>query len=432
MDANSVSGSLRRRTTVLALALATGLATMIGLLPAAPAHAGTLAKTGAMWISAQRVEGRTTTFVATWPKVARARYYEVDFLASPTQKALGGSTVQRSRRTHTIKVRATGAAMQTGVVKGLAPGTVYCLQVRARAGRVAGRHSPVFCKQTTRANRGRIAGTVPLAVGTFNVCSAACSTMASWASRRPEVLRRIREMNVGLRGRPIDVLAVQEGRNAVDRGGFLDTSLAGTFTKACVTSKSLQAVYVRDSTYSVVRGGAGSMTFDAYGDGAHGACWARVRENTTGTEVVVVSLHLDVIPSHETVRARETSAVLVRAAADNPGTRVVLAGDFNSHRGHSYDGPRAVLAAKGYDDGYDQSLVYRSVPLRNSGCGPDGSVKLSYTWGLHIDRVFAPAGVAVTSWEVDYRMRSAARYASPMASDHNPVVVELRLPVTPV
>ncbi|MDN5745719.1 MAG: endonuclease/exonuclease/phosphatase family protein, partial [Nocardioidaceae bacterium] len=210
-------------------------------------------------------------------------------------------------------------------------------------------------------------------------------------------------------------------------------ALAGTFSQACQTIEGTthdnQSVFVRDATYEVVDGSQGGLRFDAprYDDPTHGACWAKIRERASGLEVVIVGLHLrdGTGTANDRVRAAETAELMDRVAQAHPDTPVVFAGDSNSTRTRALDGPRVELAKGGYLDAYEESALYRTRPYRNSACGPTGAVRKSTTWGDHIDRVFAPPGVHVSSWEVDYRIKSTSRYQTPLASDHNPVVVSL-------
>lgn len=374
------------------------------------------------WVDQQALE-RTTAGTRTrlrlrWPARSQAIGYQIDFAPSPT----GGIVdVQRSTRKRTVAVAAAGSGLQAASIGGLTPGTTYCFQVRG-AGRAGyGLRSTRRCKVTMSAGRPRPAQATPLVVGTFNTCSNACP---DWRTRRPLVTGRVQQMQ--LDGRAADVVAIQEGYQATDA---LAADLAGTFVEGCRSEGRLQSLFVRAGTYEVLANTAGSIGFGPdFNDPSHGACWVRVKSRDTGQEVIVVSLHLLNGTSADAVRGSETQRVIDQVTAAAAGAPIVFAGDFNSHRSRAIDAPRIRLAGIGAEDGYDQAASYQSLPYLNSACaGPLPCA--SWLWGDHIDRVFAGPGIHVAAWKVDYRMRSG-RYLTPAPSDHNPVLVSLRIPVT--
>ena len=423
------------RTLTVAVAMLACLAALLVAATAAPGSAATttpVARAGAMWQAQQKIGSHSVAVLMQWARVKGATTYEVDY--APSTKAINGAGIQKSKKKRTLKVSGTKASVQARRVTGLKPGTIYCFQVRGRHGKKVGYRGPAHCKVTAELNRARKDPFVQMVVGTFNVCSGKCGTLLPWSRRRALVRQRILEMNVGSRGRAADVVAVQEANEAT--AWLREDALAGTFTQACQTiegtSHDNQSVFVRNKTYEVVRGSQGGLRFDGaqYDDPTHGACWARVKERASGLEAVVVGLHLrdGTGTANDRVRRAETAAILDRVAKAHPDTPVVLAGDTNSTRTRALDGPRVALEGAGFRDAYEESALYRSRPYRNSACGATGAVRKSITWGDHIDRVFVPADVHVSSWEVDYRIRTASRYVTPLASDHNPVVISLLFP----
>lgn len=384
------------------------------------------------WVASQDLQsslsGDRTAITLRWPRSSRAAGYEIDYAPSPSGALID---IQASRARRTLTVRATSASTQSATVAGLTPGVVHCFQVRATGSAGASGRGARHCKMAMRASRVEPAAAVPLSIGTFNTCSAACADeLGTWSQRAPAALDRVLSMHAGVDGRPIDVLAVQEGHQSTER---FEDDLDGTFTKACASGGRLQSVFVRDDTWQVVAGTADSVVFSAWDDATHGACWVRIRDVITGLEVVVVGLHL-YHPSDaaaDAVRAQEIDWLADRVEADFPDVPIVYAGDTNSHRTRQTDAPRLRLEQSGLDDAYDQAALYASLPSRNSACGKvclaDRSILTSVVWGDHVDRVFAPADVRVASWKLDVRL-DGNRYAAPLLSDHNPVVVELRFP----
>jgi len=423
----------RRPTLVVLLAV-------LALVPATTAAAA-LPKAGAPRAVAQSVSGRTVTLTIAWPRVKGATRYEVDLVASRSGRALTGAQVTRSSATRTRTFAATKGAEQTARLTRLTPGTVYCVVVRGLRGTTGvGPRSAPHCRMTTERDRVATKGRERLAVATYNVCSRCASgRLAAWGpSRARLVAARISRLSVGTPARRADVVAVQEADRALAEGdgrGDLEDALAGTFTRACTPGDGTGDPYdndvgvlLRDATLTAVPGTAGGMTFDRFDhDVTHGACWVEARSRATHRTYVVVAMHLDERAGADTNRRRETAAVHAAVTKALPGRTVVYAGDTNSSRTRTVDGPRLALAAKGYDDAYDVALRYRSHTQQNSAIGTSGTVRTSMTWGDHIDRVLVPRGVTVAAWKVDHRLASRTRYATPLASDHDPVVVDLRL-----
>lgn len=418
-----------RRWVAMLAALACALPLLA--LAAAPAHAARPNKAGAVWMTHQvQRTGPTVSLRLEWAKIRGATSYEVEYATS--SGSIARTEVQGSRYKRTLKVRGDRDNVQALMVDRLAPGKTYCFQVRGRNSAGYGLRGPVHCKVTVRTSRPKPAASIPLVVGTYNTCSSACAgSLGAWRSRGPWVRNRILQMNVS--GRAVDVVAIQEGNEATS---YLTSELDGTFTRGCQTGDGTnnvyhdnQSVFVRDATYDVVAGTRDGLNFERYGDKAHGACWVMVREKHSRQEVVVVGLHLwppsDAAGDAE--RARQIDLVADTVSGQFPNSTIVYAGDFNSNRSRATDTPLKRLYADGQDDAYDQALRYLTRPYRNSATGTSTTPKTSTTWGDHVDRVFAPAGVHVAGWKVDYRM-DGSRYASPMPSDHNPVLVSLLIP----
>lgn len=405
-------------------------------LAAAPAHAAKPSKAGAVWMTHQIPRtGPTVSLRLEWARIRGATSYEVEFAAS--SGSIARTEVQGSRYKRTLKVRGDRDNVQAVMVNNLLPGRTYCFQLRGRNSSGYGYRGGIHCKVTVRTSRAKPASSIPLVVGTYNTCSSACaSSLGPWSGRGPWVRNRILQMNVGRSGRSVDVVAIQEGNEATS---YLTSELDGTFTRGCQTGDGTgnryhdnQSIFVRDDTYDIVPNTADGLNFERYDDPSHGACWVTVREKQSQQEVVVVSVHL--WPQSGSVgdieRARQMDLVADTVRSDHPDATIVYAGDFNSTRSREVDAPLKRLYADGQDDAYDQALLYLSRPNRNSATGTTTTPRTSTTWGDHIDRVFAPAGVHMATWEVDYRM-DGSKYASPMPSDHNPVLVSLLIPATP-
>lgn len=431
------------------LALATALAFVLSALAAAPAEAR---PAGAKWpwVVAQTVQANgKVSMRLEWKKIARAKKYRIDY--APLKGSLTSGEVQKSRKKKSKVVKGGPGKLKHGVVSNLKPGKVYCFQVYGVSGKTYGNRGGVHCKMATRANRRPAASTSPLVVGTYNTCSAACTTLAPWNQRRTGVRDRILQMRTA--GRAADVVAIQEGNNAVPYfDGTSATELskpAGSpavnlpgFTKGCQNVDGAkgpnntrlgihnQALYVRTSTYDVIPGTAGGMDFKSLtGNYAQGACWVKVRNRATKHEVVVVSVHL--ASGSASVKTRQLGAVIdrINAKQNLKSTPKVFAGDFNSNASHTSrkaDAPLSYMMARGYDSAYDMANRIENKPYYNSGGAGAVKAPTSWTWGDHVDRVYVAPGVHVASWKVDYRItggRNVQRVA-----DHNPIEALLLFP----
>ena len=384
------------------------------------------------WVDAQRLEGTPPTGVTvtlTWPRTAGARSYQVDW-------APGTGDVQRSSAKRTVTAAVSGTPDEHRAIGGLKAGQPYCFQVRAVGKWGVGPRSTTACKITLPANRPPRPTASALTMATWNLCSSMCS---GWKTRGPLAQARIAGLNA-------DVVSVQEAMSATPG---LTTGLASSgYVRGCQVGDGVpglgsgpagrQALFVRSATYRVVDGTAGGIVFSQVKSvyPSHGACWVRVENVATGQQVVVASVHLvqPIGAAYDRGREKQTNELMAAIARQYPtgAPPIVLAGDFNSHRGRADDAPRRVLEAKGYHDGYDAAESFLSPTYRKSAHGWSTTPATDYRWGRHMDRVFAPAGAEVASWRIEEPMTPEGdRYAG-LLSDHSPVIVSLRIPLGPV
>ncbi|GAA1537615.1 endonuclease/exonuclease/phosphatase family protein [Nocardioides humi] len=413
--------SVYRRAARCLLALLTALALSLGLLGSAvPAQAA--GKPGAPWVSGQQVQRGGVTVSLDWDPVAGATGYGV-LVSTAGPDVYPGDDPQR------LTVTAAGAHAD---IAGLAPGTTYCFAVT-----VNGNGGPRSCKVTPPRDRAVTATALATTVATFNVgCGSKknCNKGWKWKKRQKKVVKSVNRMNA-------DVMVFVEAHLAHKYGK--KKRLLGKVMKkrgyalACRTQMSKkrqlfsQVVYVRSSVYAVVdpKQNSKGTRFKMFKDRNHGYCHALVQHRATGRQIAVAALHLR-DGRDDAKRQAETSYVLGQVQARFAGHPIVLMGDYNSHRGRDRRGesdtPRRVLEAAGFADSSDIAASL-TLPYLNSAQGFKVNPPRSSTWPTHVDRIFVSPGITVPSWE-NLALLAGNKYATPMASDHNPVRATLYIP----
>lgn len=390
---------------------------LAGLAPAVAS--GTPSQVGLVTFTNASLNGSNATLTFNWPKPKNARSYEV-FVSTSYSK------LPRARVAKT-----TSKTMIT--ISWLKPGTNYYVQVRARNGKKVGNRSQRVGR-TTISSHGSNSGPT-YSVMTYNICSEqpGCLTPWSWEQRRPRVL------GVVAYYRP-DVLMLQESKNLAQS----DTAAIPGYTRAAYYSS--KALFIKTGRFDIVpldgtQTGWPPGTFascEAATDqrigcidlGGKYAVWAELSDReAAGKRVVFVSVHLTSGKSESSAlkRKAETQALISGINEINPQRLpVVIGGDFNSHRNRPADYPGWLLKAAGFGDGFD---LAESVSRQhyNSYNGFRPKPTLSVTWGDHNDHVWAqPGRVRVQSWANVGPIRDGV-YSSPIPSDHNPILVRLRV-----
>lgn len=410
-------GSLNRRWRNVVAAVATA-ALGLGLAAGVPSAVADT-EVGAPWVSGQNVVGKTVSVTLKWDAVRGVPAYDVAWATSMDYPfSVGG---------HAEELGFQGTEL---VIPRLAPGTTYCFAVRP-AGGGGGTRS---CKVTTPLSRAVKPTKLAMKVGTFNVrcgSKSKCNGGWKWKKRQKKVLSSVNLMGT-------DVIGFQEG-NLAHKYGKKKRRLGKAMPKrgfelACQTDRKKdlfsQTVYVRSSVYQVMgKKFSKGRRFSNFNDPDHGFCYSLIRHRATGRQIVAVSLHLHDGKSAGPARRNEINYVLKRLARFG-STPTVIVGDFNSHRGLDrlglVDLPRVALEAKGFADSSDIAEQL-TLPYLNSATGFDVKPPRSTTWPTHTDRLFVSPGITVASWAVVAVLRGAL-YATPMASDHNPVKATLYIP----
>jgi endonuclease/exonuclease/phosphatase family metal-dependent hydrolase len=291
----------------------------------------------------------------------------------------------------------------------LRAGKVYCFRVRAVAGDRAGAWSRTVCKPTL-ATQGRKAGP-SYRVLTYNICSALCD---HWDARRAPVRDMVRN------ARP----AVAMLQESVGTSGLAAELAPDYVVAAQARGKTILALADR---FRVKRTGLIVLNSRS----SRWAVWAVLADREhAGRRVLFVNAHLTAGGDNAEVdghRAEETRTLLRETAAANPkGFPVVHGGDYNTHRSRVYDTPRRIFARAGYADAFDLGRRYLRPQWSSYNAGK-ARPRLGYPFAEHIDTFWVdPGGTRVARW-ANAATVVDGRYLSPFPSDHNPILVRIRV-----
>lgn len=253
-----------------------------------------------------------------------------------------------------------------------------------------------------------------------------------WSQRRLPAAELIKSVNP-------DVVGVQEGQEFVRDGvrqvddlhaalnsigadyGLADTDANGPPTRA-----GSYILYKRSVYAPVGQGGHWSLGYERYW-----AAYQVLRNVNSGAEFLFVTTHLTTPGGlyYDRIRKAETETLVQDAtaqAASAGGVPIVYTGDYNSNlrtKVHPLDGPGVVMRAGHVDDArlvaqsftrgtYDSMNQYRRHP---------------YHYSLDIDYVWAPPGVAATSYGTALKLKDGA-FVGSIPSDHNPVFARVVFP----
>ena len=319
---------------------------------------------------------------------------------------------------------------------GLTEGTTYYFQVRALNNSTASDPSPVVSAVAQTMEQ-------PLSVMTYNVLeitgdgrSEGGNTVAPWSQRRVGVANFINSAAP-------DVVSIQEGAawvGAVKGPRQIDdieSEVGRTYSLAATEIPPSQPHYFRTGVYILYK----TAAYAPVGAGGHWAlgenrfaAYQELENRTTGAKFLFVAPHLRVQNGRDNDlrREAETKAMVTQATAFDAtinGVPVVYAGDFNSDvsTAHPINGPTAYMLPSNIDDAFDvaQSRTNAQYDTANQ------YMTRPPTSAERIDYVFAPAGVAVSSWTQLLNL-SHGEFTGVIPSDHNPVVANLEFPYQPV
>ncbi|MBM7517809.1 fibronectin type III domain-containing protein [Nocardioides nitrophenolicus] len=370
-----------------------------------------LAAVQPVWVDRQQIQGSTVALTFRWNEVPGATSYDLDYLGNE-------NPIQGAKNKQRVTVPSTGGPVAGVTIPGLDPGRTYCFQVRPSGPVGVGAFATAGCKVTVALSRAT-GGPLHVNMMTWNVCSSVCTGDRAWDLRKDGAKARLAAIAP-------DAVALQEATPAVD-----DLQVTPGYEKACQAGDGLpatpnvrnQSLLVKSSKFDVVAGTANGYRFPGY---THGGCWVRVIDQVTQRPLILAGLHL-APPAQASDAERDSEMrqflLAIQADPNTAGVPILFAGDFNSDRTRGSDAPRQVLNSLGYDDAFDAAEAYNSLPYVNSWNAWAVPPPVSYRWGAHVDRVFAPPAARVTSWQMESPFAGSLQL-----SDHSPVRVTVEIP----
>jgi endonuclease/exonuclease/phosphatase family metal-dependent hydrolase len=316
---------------------------------------------------------------------------------------------------------------------GLAKGRTYYYRVRADNNSTPSSYSAGYARvKVAHSSQSVRAMTYNVLQLTADGTREGGQTVAPWSARRTVAARLIKQNSP-------DVVAVQEawpytqaaiGPRQIDS---LVSALGSTYKLARTEIPPPQRGYFRTGDYIVYRpsvltpvGSGGSWNL---GDD-HYAAYQILQYRSSGARFLFTSVHL--LPTsnaakYDTARENETKSLLRQAGAYAAAHHVpvVYSGDFNSDTAanHVFDGPGITMAAARMGDArwVAQSLSNSQYDTQNQYS------RKPPAFNCAIDGFYAPPGTAVYSWREVLNL-SHGSFVGTMASDHNPVYVNLVIP----
>jgi endonuclease/exonuclease/phosphatase family metal-dependent hydrolase len=346
---------------------------------------------------------RTTSIHLAWSAALNAETYTIEVATN-------------SAMTSNLKTYSVDGASRAYVVTKLTPGTIYYVRMDGRNGRVHGAYSVPLAVPLPTAS-------VAVNVVTYNLCGQDhCRTGAeknrikAWSTRKPYAGKIARSTGA-------DLIATQESGHSDTK--FI-TQLPGYSEGAYLSAKS---IFYKTSRFTSLD--SGTITLDKANK--RYAVWNEFLDKSTRTPFYFVDPHLEPYKGKklDDLRYAQTKVLIAAIAAENTKhLPVIYAGDFNSNKDNAdqskyaggYDAPLKAFKAVGIPDAITiaADLLHTVFNSANQAINPP------YKYGDHVDHIYVSPGVRVNKLSVVLGPNAATgsesfRYATPFASDHNPV-----------
>lgn len=421
MNTKKSARSLGKRTSfqkgLIAVALF-ALTLPLAVPASASAAEPRIGRVGVVTFVGKSLNGTNASITMVWPKVSGAENYEV-FASTDYDKTKPDSSPDAKVTTN----KAT--------VSGLKAGRNYFFTVRAvktnkdgkrNYGQPAGRvgHSTISAQAKLPARASRFT------LMTWNICSNACSDISS---RAKTISKRINEL------KPSIVTLQESSRYSKAPSGY------------SWGHKGQNGIIYKSGEFGKVKAAKGKPTSGSNrfaskkATSGKGISWTALKHKS-GEYVVVFDAHLVVGGSKSAVAQREYEAsrvnpyvnsILAKLAKSHgkltnwKKARIIVAGDFNTHKSRGGEKALANLEKSGLYDAIDEAE--KLTLQHHNSANPKWSTTpvLGLTWGDHVDKVFVkPSRAVVHGWRNAGKI-SKGKWVKPLGSDHHPVMVNVSL-----
>ena len=348
----------------------------------------------------------------TWRPSTNAQAYVVERSTSPTFE-------------EAVSVYRVSSAYTRLSINDLTPGEGGYFRVYAMNGNAVGPASPeVSGGASTKP-------AITVRAGTYNVINVRYDSLNGfpWSERRARVAALINDSH-------LDVLGVQEattGRltpkdpKSISQVVDLVSLTKPKLTRSKAGSLGTHILY-NAKKYKAEKYGV--FTLPKFpGDTTRAAVWQVLRDIKTNARFLVLNTHLTNAPgaSQDAIRRKQAEAMLAHLRSINPDhLPVIVTGDLNSFDDRAPVTPMSLFAAKGYTDA-DLSAATRANGDYNSLSQFGDPVRAET--GTKLDHILTSESIGVAYYEVVLELDGSGRMRDPEASDHRPIITELRVPV---
>lgn len=341
----------------------------------------------------------TTWLEFGWSKATNADKYEVQIATDE-----GMTKGLRTLTSTPTALKATSLKL----------GETYYFRARPFNGSVAGAYTAV-------ASHVMVTEPFNARVLTYNLCGQdKCVTtsngMKKWSTRKPIAGALVRSTNS-------DVIATQESQSKDTNFG---TELKGYTLASYYSAKSL---YYRTAKFTKVRSGIITLNKSR----KRYAVWAELQNKATRSRFIVANAHLEPYKgkTYDDLRKAQTKVLIATIAKANTAKLpVVYAGDYNSNGSNAqkkylggYDAPRTVFEDAGIPDAMDAAATVVNDDYNSA----NQAINPPYRHGHHVDHIYLDPRIEPLQWQVMIRL-SGKNYATPFATDHNPLFTAMTVP----
>lgn len=353
-----------------------------------------------------------------WTTVKGALSYEVQYADN---SGMSGAT----------SLEASGTSL---VIDEDASSTVFYIRVRARLGSGWGEWSDTVSYSASRAK---------IVVETYNILSETVVDKAPWPNRKEAWKENVlKESNFP------DILGLQEGRSDKQRNEIIEMLREYYNYYVCPnTDISPTLILWKKDRFMLVSTEVVDMlpgSVAAYNKTSRYALHVRLKERSTGQELLVYNIHTPAATSLSTdakVKLHNemisTLAPYAKAKSEETGIPVIVMGDMNCYPTTVANGiPGSIPTFKnhGFRDTYDMTTnrtnhnygTYNSqanVDNCTANYAANGANRLDYIM------LWPESSFKVNSYEIiiNFTDQTTHKVQCPLPSDHNPVRVELEV-----